>query len=68
MWKILIGRGVVLNTEVSDMSGNLPNPEDVQVDDLQNLIENLPEEKRQKLLSQLDIGGAGDLGGEDIGL
>lgn len=50
------------------MSGNLPNPEDVQVDDLQNLIENLPEEKRQKLLSQLDIGGAGDLGGGDVGL
>ncbi|WP_247005011.1 hypothetical protein [Halosolutus gelatinilyticus] len=49
------------------MSSNLPNPEDVQVDDLQNLIENLPEEKRQKLLSQLE-GDVGDPGGKDLGL
>lgn len=62
---------MVVSTGVSDMSDNLPNPEDVQVDDLQNLIENLPEEKRQELLSQLDlgdVGDVGDLGGEDIGL
>ncbi|MFC6764706.1 hypothetical protein [Natrinema soli] len=50
------------------MSANLPNPEEVDVDDLQTLIENLPEEKRQKLMSQLDLGDVGDLGGGDIGI
>ncbi|SEH17897.1 hypothetical protein SAMN04487967_3452 [Natronorubrum sediminis] len=50
------------------MSSDLPNPEDVEVDDLRNLIENLPEEKRQELFSQLDIGNIDDLGGGDIGL
>ncbi|WP_246999085.1 hypothetical protein [Halosolutus gelatinilyticus] len=49
------------------MSSNLPNPEDVQVDDLQNLIENLPEEKRQKLLSRLE-GDMGDVSGKGLGL
>lgn len=50
------------------MSSNLPDPEDVDVDDLQRLIENLPEEKQQELISQLDVGGIGDVGGDDIGL
>ncbi|MGQ3719945.1 hypothetical protein [Natrialba aegyptia] len=49
-------------------SSNLPDPENVQVDELQTLIENLPEEKRQQLLSQLDLGNVGDVGGGDLGL
>ena len=50
------------------MSNNLPDPGDVQVDELQNLIENLPEEKQQELFSQLDVGNIGGLSGDDIGL
>jgi hypothetical protein len=52
------------------MSENLPNPEDVSVDELQNLIENLPEDKQQELISQLDVdvGDIGDVGGDDLGL
>jgi len=49
------------------MSASLPDPKDVQVDDLRRLIENLPQEKRQQLLSQLDVGGFGDLGGGGSG-
>ncbi|WP_227380110.1 hypothetical protein [Haladaptatus halobius] len=40
------------------MSGNLPNPENVSADELVNLIQNLPEEKREKVLSQI----SGDVG------
>ncbi|MFC4986242.1 MULTISPECIES: hypothetical protein [Saliphagus] len=47
------------------MSSNLPDPQEVNVDDLQTLIENMPEEKRQQLMSQLDLG---DMGGSNIGL
>ncbi len=47
------------------MSSNLPDPQEVNVDDLQTLIENMPEEKRQQLISQLDLG---DLGSGNIGL
>lgn len=47
------------------MSSNLPDPQEVNVDDLQTLIENTPEEKRQQLMSQLDLG---DMGGGNIGL
>lgn len=65
---MIMARRMGGSKEGRTMSSNLPNPEDVQVDDLQNLIENLPEEKRQKLLSQLDLGSAGDMGGDNIGL
>lgn len=37
------------------MNGNLPNPEDVNVEDLQNLIENLPEEKQQELFGTVKL-------------
>lgn len=49
------------------MSASLPDPNDVQVEDLQQLIENLPDEKRQQLLSQLDMGTMGNMDAGDIG-
>ena len=49
------------------MSGNLPDPQDVSVDDLVALIENLPEDKRQELLSRVTSGDLGDVG-ESLGL
>lgn len=49
------------------MSSNLPDPENVDVDDLQRLIENMPEEKQRELFSRPDIADAGGLG-DDIGL
>lgn len=49
------------------MTYNMPDPTNVTVEDVRQLIENLPDEKRQQLLSQLDVGpGAHDLGVDDV--
>lgn len=41
------------------MEENLPNAENVSVDEVVNLIKNMPEEKRQQVMSQLSGGDAG---------
>lgn len=46
------------------MSENLPNAENVSVDEVVSLVQNMPEEKRQKVISQLS---SGDIGA-DVGL
>lgn len=46
------------------MSENLPSAENVSVDEVVDLIQNMPEEKRQEVVSQL---GSGDIG-SDVGL
>ncbi|GAA0243500.1 hypothetical protein GCM10009000_068990 [Halobacterium noricense] len=42
----------------STMSGKLPNPDNISVNEIINLIENIPEKKRKKMLSQI----SGDVG------
>lgn len=49
------------------MTYNMPDPTNVTVEDVRQLIENLPDQKRQQLLSQLDVGpGTADLGADDV--
>lgn len=49
------------------MTYSKPDPTNVTKEDVRRLIESLPAEERQQLLSQLDVGpDAHDLGADDV--